>query len=569
MTQNLSRKHDANNINVFEVFLKNITRSLPQYIFWKSKKSVYLGCNENFARLVGLSKPEDIVGKTDFDLNWQPTGHSAEEFRRDDQETLNGHPLTNKEEILALPNGKKLITLVSKLPIFDDDHRVLGIVGYFTDITQLKKKERALQQAKRQAETANQAKSVFIANISHDLRTPLTGLLGMAEILKQKVKGAPCKAIAADLLEAGQILSNLLNEVVEFSRCESGDWPVQAIKFDLPAVIQSLVTLLKPSSQEKKLKFKISLDKHLPRYVIGDAVRLQRILLNLLSNAIKFTHQGAVEFKVRVIQHKDQQIIVEFRVQDTGVGIPEDQQMLIFTRFYRLHPAYQGRYTGVGLGLTVVKKFVEELNGEIHVESIEGQGSIFSCLLPLRIPLSVGAEYTHPIVSPESSSISPKNAVISVQTKSSPRTPLFVLVVEDHSIVQQVIKNLLKELGAEVDTVDNGAQALKKIQAQTYSVVLMDLGLPDQDGFSVTTKIHQWQQAHERPLSLVIALSAHLGEAERRRCLSVGMIRAYEKPLTRETAEEILAFVKNHVDAKKPDMVSHHRTLKGTHHAAR
>ena len=197
MTKKVFRKDDLQ-AHIFKVFLKNISQSLPNFIFWKDKKSVYLGCNENFARLVGLSKPEDIIGKTDTDLNWQPTGHSAEEFIKGDQETLNGHPLTNREETLALPNGKKLITLVSKLPILDDDHQVLGIVGYFTDITLLKKKERALQQAKRQAEIANQAKSVFITNISHDLRTPLTGLLGMAEILQQEVKTQQGKAAADD-----------------------------------------------------------------------------------------------------------------------------------------------------------------------------------------------------------------------------------------------------------------------------------------------------------------------------------------------------------------------------------
>lgn len=389
-----------NQAHIVEVFLKNITRSLPQFIFWKNTKSVYLGCNDNFARLLGLNKPEDIIGKSDQELNWQPTGHSAEEFQHDDQKTLNGHPLTNKEEILALPNGKKLITLVSKLPILDDDHQVLGIVGYFTDITPLKKKERILQQAKRQAETANQAKSVFIANISYDLRTPLTGLLGMAQVLQNKVADRQCKEIAADLLQAGQILTNFLNEVIEFSRYESGDWPVQAIKFDLPAMIKNIVMLFKPSTYEKNLKFNVSLDKDLPRYVISDPVRLQRILLNLLSNAIKFTQLGAVGFNVNVIRAQDQQAVVEFRVQDTGLGISKAQQPLIFTRFCRLQPACQGQYSGIGLGLTVVKQFVEELKGEIHVKSIEGRGSVFSCLLPLRIPLSDDAEYVHAVALP-------------------------------------------------------------------------------------------------------------------------------------------------------------------------
>jgi two-component system aerobic respiration control sensor histidine kinase ArcB len=570
MTNHLSHQNDAGKNLIFEVFLKNITRSLPQYIFWKDKRSVYLGCNENFARLVGLSRPEDIIGKTDRDLNWQPTGHSAEEFIKGDQETLNGHPLTNREEILALPNGKRLITLVSKLPILDDNHHVLGIVGYFTDITSLKKKERALQQAKRQAEAANQAKSVFITNISHDLRTPLTGLLGMAEILQQEVQTAQGKAAAADLLKAGQVLLNLLNEVIEFSRCESGDLPVQAVKFDLPTAIQNIAELLKPSAEEKKLEFNTSFDKHLPRYVMGDAMRLQRILLNLLGNAIKFTHQGAVDFQVRIIHREERTVVLEFRVQDTGIGIPENQRALIFTRFCRLHPAYEGQYAGAGLGLTVVKRFVDELKGEIHVESIEDQGSTFSCLIPLRIPLSVGAEYAHPVTWLK---LSQNNSGISFKTKSSSseKAPLSVLVVEDHLIVQQVIKNLLQSLGMEVDIADNGAQALEKIQTRDYPLICMDLGLPDQNGYEVTTKIHQCQKLHKRPLSLIVALSAHLGEVEQQRCFSVGMIKAYEKPLTREAAEELLELIKKHINIEKISQSSQdpsHSSHKGNRHAS-
>jgi two-component system, OmpR family, aerobic respiration control sensor histidine kinase ArcB len=533
-----------------------------------------LGCNENFARLVGLNRPEDIIGKTDQDLNWQPTGHSAEEFIKGDQETLNGHPLTNHEETLALPNGKKLITLVSKLPILDDNRRVLGIVGYFTDITPLKKKERALRQAKRQAEAANQAKSVFITNISHDLRTPLTGLLGMAEMLQQEVQTSQGKAAAADLLKAGQILLNLLNEVIEFSRCESGDFPVQTIKFDLLAAIQNIAELLKPSAQEKKLKFNTSFDKHLPHYVMGDAMRLQRILLNLLSNAIKFTHQGTVNFRVRVVQREEQTVVLEFRVRDTGIGIPENQKALIFTRFCRLHPAYEGQYTGAGLGLTVVKRFVEELKGEIHVGSTEGQGSTFSCLIPLRIPLSIGAEYVHPVASPKSSpNLTSNHPVVSFRTKlsSSKKDPLSVLVVEDNLIVQQVIKNLWQSLGMEVDVADNGVQALEKIKTRDYPLITMDLGLPDQDGYEVTTKIHRWQRQNQHPPSLIVALSAHLGEAERQRCLSVGMIRAYEKPLTRDAAAELVELIKKHIDTEKMNPSSQesgHSNRKGNRHAS-
>jgi two-component system aerobic respiration control sensor histidine kinase ArcB len=511
-------------------------------MFWKDDQSVYLGCNQNFARLIGLSTPEEIIGKTDQDLNWQPAGDTAELFQQGDQATLAGRPVTNQEETLALPNGKKLITLVSKLPILDGN-RVLGIVGYFTDITSLKKKERELRQAKRQAEAANQAKSVFIANISHDLRTPLTGLLGMAAVLQQEVQTPQGKAAADDLFKSGSTLMNLLNAIIEFSCCASGDLPVHEIKFDLLEVIQSIVTLLKPSVQEKNLEFTMTLGNHLPRYVISDATRLQRILLNLLSNAIKFTHQGVIDFSVQLIRRKHHRAIIEFRVRDTGIGIREDQQAFIFTRFSRLHPAYEGQYPGSGLSLALVKQFVDELAGEIHVDSAEGLGSTFSCLIPLRIPLSFGSEYSHRVASPTLVNVNTKNPIIPFKTKLITPAKAFVLVVEDNVIAQRVIKNLLESLGVVVDTADNGAQALQKIQNDDYPLILMDLGLPDQDGYQVTVAVHQWQQQHQHPVSLVAALSAHLSEDERKRCLAAGMIRAYVKPLQRKDADELLRLV--------------------------
>ncbi|MBS0351280.1 MAG: response regulator [Proteobacteria bacterium] len=516
--------------HILEVFLKNITRSLPQYLFWKDTKSIYLGCNENFASLVGLQSSEDIVGKTDRELNWQPPGHSSEEFQQGDQETLSGHPLTNQEEILALPNGKKLITLVSKLPILDKDQKILGIVGYFTDITQLKKKERALKQAKRQAEAANQAKSIFITNISHDLRTPLTGLLGMAEILQQEVQTAQGKAAAADLLKAGQVLLNLLNEVIEFARCESGDWPVQNTSFDLAEVIQNIVNLLKPSMKEKKLKFKLSLDKNVPRYVISDAMRLRRILLNLLSNAIKFTHQGKVNFSVQVVQRQEQQALIKFLVEDTGIGIPENQQKQIFNLFSRLSPSYNGQYGGVGLGLAVVKRFVKDLKGEIVVKSKERQGATFSLLIPFKITSKVSAQHN------------PRITLSQSLTLDKPMVKK-ILIVEDNEIVRKAMQHHFVSFGMKVTLACNGAEALKLAQKNYFDLIIMDIGLPDQDGCTVAQTIHELQQHNKQPASIIVALSAHQNEADRQRCLQAGMTKVFCKPLDKQKTQEILALI--------------------------
>ena len=384
--QKISDSHSSlySAAQITELFLKQFTRFLPQYLFWKDRRSVYLGCNQRYAELVGLSSPEAIIGQTDQNLNWQPTGDTATLFQQGDQHTLSGSPITNQEETLVLPSGKKIIALVSKLPIVDGDGQALGVVGYFSDITELKEKESELQKAKQQAEAANRAKSAFMANISHDIRTPLSGLVGFAETAASRYHTAQEHDDLCCLVQAGHALLKLLNEVVEFSRLECGALPHAELKFNLAELLSHVIALEKPSVAAKKLAFKVTVDKKIPTYLIGDSVRLHRILLNLISNAIKFTHTGFVNLTAELAQQKDRELILKFAIQDSGVGIPADQQALIFSRFTRLIPSYQGHYSGSGLGLAVVKQFVNDLHGEIYVESKEQQGSIFTCLIPCR-----------------------------------------------------------------------------------------------------------------------------------------------------------------------------------------
>ncbi len=369
--------------HINEVFLKTITESLPQYVFWKDTHSVYLGCNKNYARLVGLSSPEDIVGKTDQDLYWQVTGDTAEVFQQGDKDTIAGQPITNQEEVLALPNGTTLITLVSKLPIIDNNE-VIGIVGYFTDITELKYKEKELVKAKQEAEAANIAKSAFITNISHDIRTPLTGMIGMSRILQKAAHDQQSKTAASNLLKSGNILLDLLNEVIEMAKLDSGELPVHEVKFSMKELVHDLGILVTPSANEKSLTLTIHYDEDIPHYVLGDQTRLHRVLLNLVSNAIKFTKEGKVDIFVKLVKAEERDLVVKILVKDTGIGIPEKDKKLIFSKFNRLDPAYKGKYQGFGLGLAIVKQFISEMEGEVYVDSEPEVGSTFTCILPLK-----------------------------------------------------------------------------------------------------------------------------------------------------------------------------------------
>ncbi len=559
--------------HIMEVFLKNITHALPGFIFWKDPHSVYLGCNLNYAKLVGLHSCEEIIGKTDHELNWQPTGHSAEEFIQGDQDTLNGHPITNQQETLVLPEGKKLVTLVSKLPIMDDDGQPLGIVGYFTDITALKNQERELRQAKQQTDAANQAKSAFITNISHDMRTPLSGMMGMAQQLAERLDHESDRMIVHDLIQSSQVLLNLLNQVIEFSRHEAGDLPVYDIQFNLRELVDHIVRLVKPSIQEKHLDFHVDYDDKIPSVLIGDPVRIQRILLNLVSNAIKFTPNGSVDLRITCMRRRHRRLVIQFEVRDTGIGIPPDKQRLIFTRFERLHPAYQGRYPGFGLGLALVKQFITELDGEIAVNSREDQGTTFTVLIPLRESL---APQHSPEVAEFIFSHDPcENTIVDPVVHSTITPPSqnkkFILVVEDHPIVQKAVQNTLMNAGFQVHTANNGAQALMQVKSHDYDLVCLDLGLPDQDGCVVAKEIRSWQQQNQRPVSIIVALSAHLDDKNRECCLAAGMVKAFIKPLDAQTVQEISNLLKTKNQKKQKnsyriDKNKKHSFNRRTHH---
>jgi two-component system, OmpR family, aerobic respiration control sensor histidine kinase ArcB len=538
--------------HITKVFLKNITEALPQYVFWKDSQSIYLGCNKNFAQLVGLNSPDDIIGKIDNDINWQPTGHTAETFQKGDQDTVSGHPITNQEEILVLPEGKTLITLVSKLPIIDDD-KVIGIVGYFTDITEIKQKEKELVKAMQQAEIANQAKSIFIMNISHDIRTPLTGMIGMARIIAKELKTEQGQKAANNLLKAGEILLDLLNEIIEIAKLDSGNLPVYEVKFSLEEIIDHIRMLVTPSVDKKKLDLTVKLDKNIPHYLIGDQTRMHRILLNLVSNAIKFTHRGGtIEIKANLAKEENRDLILKITVSDTGIGIPLEEQEVIFSRFSRLDPSYKGIYKGSGLGLSIVKQFISEIEGEIYVDSKKDQGSTFTCIIPLKKSLldesehkvNIGSEaqtihklksYNLNIIADDDeSSEQPPDQAISPEQKK-----VKVLLVEDNKMILFAEKHQLENFGCAIDTADTGEEALVLLKKNHYDLVFMDVGLPDENGCDVTAQIREWEKIHNCHTPIV-ALTAHIDENNKQRCLSVGMESVLAKPLTDESIKNTL-----------------------------
>lgn len=287
-----------------------------------------------------------------------------------------------------------------------------------------------------------------------------------------------------------------------------------------------------------------------------------------MANALKFTNKGEVKITARLMKKEGRQVIIKLSVSDTGIGIPLSQQNEVYTRFKRLTPSYQGIYPGTGLGLAVVKDFIDDLDGEIHLDSQLKKGSTFTCLIPLQESLSVKEDTDGEKVE-ETSSINlnarlsaKKRGKIAVEQETILRTGSRILVVEDNPVAIKVAQGILSDLNCQVDQVEDGKTAVSAIEKNLYDLILMDIGLPDGDGCEVTRRIRlkQWQRNPSVP---IVGLTAHISDEKKRQCLQNGMNAIYAKPLTTTKASEILnAFLSHsHSSSFPKKSTSYHQTI--------
>jgi len=369
-----------------QIYLNYIVNNLPHYIFWKDKNSVFLGCNKKFAETTGFHSPADIIGKTDYDMPWKK--EESDLYIADDQAIMkSGVAKLDYEERQRQTDGSEKIMLVSKVPMFDEDNKIIGVLGIYTDITERKKMEENLRMSKEMAEVANRLKTEFIRNMEHDIRTPFCGVWALANELWEQETDLEKKENLGYITQSAKELMDYCNNILDFSKMESGKTPVLAKKFDLRALINRVVTLEIPITIIKKIKLIQEISEDSPTILVGDPNRLERILINLISNAIKFTKEGHVKIKVDVAKKSEKKIIMHFYIEDTGIGIPPDKQAFIYEKFTRGTPSNQGIYKGSGLGLYVVKQLIDDVAGEIDVTSEINKGTKFICTIPFQLPL--------------------------------------------------------------------------------------------------------------------------------------------------------------------------------------
>ena len=461
-----------------------------------------------------------MVGKTDFDLF---SKEQANALRKNDKQVLSeGKTLVTEEEI-TLPNGDTQYFEVIKTPLRDVNGHIVGLIGNSVEITN---RVKALI-AKEEAELANESKNQFIANMEHDLRTPCAGIAQMVKALVQKKEDGDEKESLEYVLKAANRLLEILNGILEFDRIESGRLPVLYKKLNLKELVDEIVAIEIPSVKNKHLDLSVKYATDLPEVFISDAFRVSRILLNLVSNAIKFTDNGYIKIfveKARKLNKKH--MIIRIKVEDTGIGIPKDKQDVIYTRFSRLHPSNEEIYKGSGLGLSIVKQFIEELEGEIEVKSTPGRGTTFECLLPFEIPLLTKQKRA-------------KNEGKIDTTKNIDKN-LKILFVEDNPLVQKATSVMLQDLFTKaLDEASNGKEALELSKQNKYDLIFMDIGLPDFSGYEVTKRIRQ-DKKNINNNTIIVALTAHDDSDSRKKTTESGMNDFLVKPIDEEKILNII-----------------------------
>ena len=516
--------------------LIQIISILPGHVWWTDQEAKILGCNHEMAKNFGFHEPKDLFGKSSYDLLPEHFPQDkkrsiAEKMDTLDKQVMATNQAYQSEEQFEQRNGQERIFYSKKSPIKDLDGHVIGTISIAQDITELKENHQKLG-------IANKAKSEFIANMSHDLRTPMTGMLGESEYIETHGHNEDIRERGRCLKEATQQLLRLSNDILEYVSLDSGYFDDPIIVFDPVEVIQNVITLMRVSLRHRSLDFKFEMDPKVPAAVKGYRSYFERIVSNLLANAIKFTEAGSVAVYLRVALQSSDEVTLNLIVEDTGVGIPADKYEEIFEQFSKLSSSDQGLYKGSGLGLYSVKQYVGQMQGRIEVDSIVGKGTKFIVNLPFLKAVAAKTVQIHhfrhhraPIVSySESCEITTLDA-----TKNK---PIKILVVEDSPLPARALLRLLNDYDCEVKLVENGEDAVKALIRKRYDLVIMDIGLPGIDGIETTRQIRRLPKNNDIPI-VALTLTGHIREKKKPDCIDAGMQDMYAKPLMREQLKGI------------------------------
>jgi len=466
----------------------------------------YLFVNDAFCRIFGL--PRDQILGRNFRDTQNPIRH-ARTYEIFNTVYRTGKPLTYEYQVTpSLQFIEQSISLER-----DAAGTPVAFLSIYRDCTERKLAEEALAGAKEAAETANRAKSEFLANMSHEIRTPMNGIIGMTALALDTALTPQQSDYLLTIRNQAQALLTVVNDILDCSKIESRHLELESVPFAIHEAMREVIASVTVAARDKRIELSSSIAADVPPVVIGDPVRIKQILTNLLGNAVKFTERGSVKVEVALDRRVDAGAVLHFRVVDTGIGIPPDKQAAIFEPFRQGDGSMTRRFGGTGLGLSIASTLGQLMGGRIRVESEPGAGSTFHFSLPVGISRG---EVTVPQAAASASS----------QAARTWR----VLVAEDNVVNQRVAAGLLARRGHDVTVVSNGRDALDALRRGAFDLVLMDVQMPDMDGFEATAAIRQWERESGSHIRIV-AMTAHAMVGDRERCLAAGMDGYLAKPI--------------------------------------
>ena len=428
---------------------------------------------------------------------------------------------------------------IDSIPI-QDNLGQMGVIQTFLDITEQKEYESQLRKYAAemeianlrmedmvtQAEVASRAKGEFLANMSHEIRTPMTSILGYADLLDQEKQELDHQELGRIIKRNGRYLLNVLDEILELSKIEAGKIEMESYPIYLPGLMAEIESMMSVRASEKGIDLIVTNEGPVPEVVRSDPTRLKQILTNLVGNAIKFTRQGQVRFVVRF--QKEGVPTVIFSVEDTGIGISEEDIKYLFEPFQQKDGSATRRFGGTGLGLTICKRLVELLGGVIKVQSTPGQGSVFTAEIHVDLPESVTMADDMRKWFPHKKQHEKKPSKLSEKNRLA---GLRILLVEDGADNQRLVSHVLRKVGAKVVIAENGLEAIKQIEfseevREPFDLVLMDMQMPVMDGYKATAQLREMQCNVP-----IIALTAHAMSTDRQKCLQAGCDDYASKPI--------------------------------------
>jgi PAS domain S-box-containing protein len=525
--------------------LTAIFDSAPDLLFCIDLDSRYTECNKSFEKYFNTRK-HDLIGKDNIEAFGWPPDKAAEHTARDKQVFVEGRVLTVEESVPSADGSAKFFETI-KSPLFQDE-KVTGLVGMARDITRRKATEEAAKDAEKAAKSASEAKSHFIANMSHEMRTPMNVIVGLTDLMLEEEDGVSGK-VKEELKKintAGTTLMGLINDVLDISKIEAGKMELSLVEYGVPSLLNDIITLNMVRIGEKPIEFKLEVGDKLPQALFGDDLRIKQVLNNLLSNAFKYTESGTVTLSVNAEKVPDTSgavsdtVWVTFSVIDTGIGIRKEDIAKLFTDYNQVDTSANRKIEGTGLGLSITKKFVELMGGEITVESEYGKGTTF------RARIRQGFVTDMPVAKETVENLcgfryTDKKKQAQGKIARVDLSHARVLVVDDFPMNLDVAAGMLRKYKMQVDCASSGQEAVDLIKAgePVYNAVFMDHMMPGMDGVEATKLIRALGTEYAEKM-LIIALTANAVAGSEKMFLENGFNAFLPKPFNAMLLDSVI-----------------------------